>query len=624
MCIRCIKKYDLMKSQLSKTIFRSVLVFLTGGLLFSCSKTLDIAPEGTLPSSKYYLDVKDANVAVMGIYSQLYDIAEQYVVLNELRADLLDVTNNSGEYLKQINEHSTGISKSNPWADPSKFYSVILNCNDVLINLRRMKNEKKILNIDFWSRYSDVAAVRCWLYMQLGFHFGRVPYITDAYTDVDALKDTLNVNMFTLDQIVNEQIRFLEGIQVESMNPANGGINAMETSYDLLNGSSVDKVFNVFGGKLNEAGPMEYISKRFVMGDLYLWQGNYRNAAIWYKRILDKVPATDKFTYRLSNLLEAPFQANYNAWSNMFVYGSDPNITSLSTEWIWMMYYDKNVKPSPFVDMFGNQPSNKYILKPSSASIEIFNTASATGVSDKRGADQSYVVINGNPLVTKYSLDYVNYSIVRGSALYIVKETEKGGRWFLNRSAQLYLRFAEAANRDNRCRLAWAILNDGIQKNYDIYSKPPLSLYYATNHQDYTNDPKRDHTNTGCTFDIPPYDFNARKGDVPFFDEVYASMQGVRGRGGVANAVMPSYVITKNDSIMNIETLLIEEASLELAYEGHRWEDLVRIAKRRNDPSFLADKIYRKLLLSGNGQAEAVRSRLMSESNWYLPEVSFK
>ena len=42
------------------------------------------------------------------------------------------------------------------------------------------------------------------------------------------------------------------------------------------------------------------------------------------------------------------------------------------------------------------------------------------------------------------------------------------------------------------------------------------------------------------------------------------------------------------DSTISIEDNLIREAGLELAYEGYRWADLVRIAKRRNDPAFLA------------------------------------
>lgn len=64
---------------------------------------------------------------------------------------------------------------------------------------------------------------------------------------------------------------------------------------------------------------------------------------------------------------------------------------------------------------------------------------------------------------------------------------------------------------------------------------------------------------------------------------------------------------------------LIEELALKLAYEGQRWSDLVRVALRRNDPAFLADKVYLKLKRANNPQADAVRAKLMNKSNWFLP-----
>ncbi|MFA4976851.1 MAG: RagB/SusD family nutrient uptake outer membrane protein, partial [Sphingobacterium sp.] len=68
-----------------------------------------------------------------------------------------------------------------------------------------------------------------------------------------------------------------------------------------------------------------------------------------------------------------------------------------------------------------------------------------------------------------------------------------------------------------------------------------------------------------------------------------------------------------------LEDKIVEEFALELAFEGERWSDLMRIAKRRNDPAFLADKVYEKLLKANNPKAGAVRSKLMDMKNWYLP-----
>ena len=72
---------------------------------------------------------------------------------------------------------------------------------------------------------------------------------------------------------------------------------------------------------------------------------------------------------------------------------------------------------------------------------------------------------------------------------------------------------------------------------------------------------------------------------------------GIRGRAYLtaAGAI--------GDNLISTENNIINEDALELAYEGNRWEDLVRVALRRNDPAFLADKVYDKLSKEGNSNA---------------------
>ena len=66
-----------------------------------------------------------------------------------------------------------------------------------------------------------------------------------------------------------------------------------------------------------------------------------------------------------------------------------------------------------------------------------------------------------------------------------------------------------------------------------------------------------------------------------------------------------------------VEDLIVEERALELAYEGHRWFDLMRIARHRDDPEYLADKVAAKF--SNEQKREEVKNRLMDMNNWYLP-----
>ena len=63
-------------------------------------------------------------------------LAKQYMLWNELRGDLMDITSNSDQYLRQISEHT--VTVDNPYINPQPFYDVIINCNDALKNFTIM------------------------------------------------------------------------------------------------------------------------------------------------------------------------------------------------------------------------------------------------------------------------------------------------------------------------------------------------------------------------------------------------------------------------------------------------------------------------------------------------------
>ena len=138
--------------------------------LLSCKKVFNIEPETSLSSTQVYRNVFDADAAVIGVYGKLMGLAKQYVVLNELRGDLMEVTDNADANLREINTHN--ISIGNPYSDPRPFYNLINNCNDVLKNFKIMLQQNKFTIDDFNPRYSDVGALRSWLYLHLGIHYG--------------------------------------------------------------------------------------------------------------------------------------------------------------------------------------------------------------------------------------------------------------------------------------------------------------------------------------------------------------------------------------------------------------------------------------------------------------------
>jgi hypothetical protein len=202
--------------------------------------------------------------------------------------------------------------------------------------------------------------------------------------------------------------------------------------------------------------------------------------------------------------------------------------------------------------------------------------------------------INGQPVAMKYLYNYLSPA----TGFSPVNPLAKNGKWFLYRQAHLHLRFAEAANLEGFTKLACALYNNGIPRNFDVTAIP-------------------DKTNLMNTFNYPdPYKFDARNGAIPNFRSPWYRNDGIRFRAGLIN--YPLTATTVADSITQNEVGILNEAALETAFEGNRWPDLLRFALRKDDPSIVAEKVFQKLTKDGVGNAAQVRDKLMKR-DWFLP-----
>jgi hypothetical protein len=470
-----------------------------------------------------------------------------------------------------------------------------------------MLKDKKFNESEYQQRYSDVGALRCWLYLQLGIHWGNVPYVTDPLETIDAVKDPSKFPVLTFNQLLDSLISFSNALPFSRPYPMGATINTgLITTYDGFNTRRF------------------FIDKFTLLGDLNLWRGNYTIAASSYRLLMEhvgydldspnglytngdqffqafrqpfaEVAGNNDLCVGYIRFREADINSlidnNNQGWRSIFARSQD---NLWLQQWVWSLPFNSNFAPeNPFINLFSNR-GGSYLLKPSNAAISNWNTQTqANGFPFDARGNFSWRTFNGQPVVAKYLYNYLD-----ASSFLPVNPLKKDGRWFLNRSANVHLHFAEAANRDGRRRIAYALLNNGISTTFD--PTPGVS--------------GRDVTNIMNTLYEPfPYNFDARNGEVPRFRADWHRNAGIRG-----NARVVATGVTGADSTLSIENALIEENALELAFEGHRWGELVRIALRRNDPSFLADKVYNKLLKAGNSNAAAVRAKLMTQSNWYLP-----
>jgi starch-binding outer membrane protein, SusD/RagB family len=588
-----------------KLIYRTGIILVATGICFtlsSCKKMLDVEPQTTVGVANMYRNVFDADAAVIGVYGKVMKLAKPYLLMNELRGDLMDITTNADLNLRQLSEHTATVD--NPYIDPQPFYEVIVNCNDVLANFKKMYAASKLKDVEFNQRYSDVGAIRSWVYLQLGIHFGTIPYVTNPVVQLSDLKDDTNFPKLSLPVLIDSLTAFTENLPYTEDYPT--GTTLLTT----VDGYNTQKFF---------------INKNILLGDLYLWQGQYDKSADRYKRVLEINGPTGNSElwynqYRVSSFNNAGISYTRafdfsslvytNGWRYLF---ERPQVDNeFNWEMIWSLPFDRNFEPvNPYIDLF-SPIGGSYQVQPAQQAIDMWNSQTQTYVFtaatptagevvrdnfplDARGTF-SYRMINGRPVIMKYLYNYL------GSTNVPINILSKPGKWFLARAATLHLHYSEAANRAGKHRLAYALVNKGIAYTYD-----PFPGNNVAN--------SRDVTNFHQTFLPWPYDFDARGGQAPAYRNTWYRNIGIRGRANLKQVTLPV-----TDSITNVENMIITEDALELAYEGERWSDLLRVAIRRNDPAFIADKVYDKLRKSGLsvGAATAARSKLMAK-DWFLP-----
>lgn len=578
-------------------IIYACLIFIP----FFFQSCMDVEPEEVLDYNDFYTGVEDADAGILGLYGQFMELADQVVVLNELKADLMEVTENATTDLEEINLNIP--SRNNKWADVTKFYGVIQTCNDLLYNFDKMLKENKMIEAEYEERYSDVGAIRTWVYLQLGIHFGKIPYITEpviSLADLDKYKD----KEMDLDQLLPELVRFMESLP------------------SLENYQSSNLLQNIDGYNLR----YYFIDKRCLMGDLYLYNDQYEEAAKIYRTILNEGESSSSSSkYILYNgtwTSGTPWwfavlyrdgksdDANslYNGWRTMFSATTTGRYTG--DELIWFMAYDKQFAPAyPFPELFNPVGSTKgrYYLKPSEYAVESVWGGEIQKNSfpfDARGLTGAYDNIGNNNYIKKFG-EY---------------ETEQN--WIPYRAGMLHLRYAEAANRAGYSKLAWSLVNDGLFGSAYIYVKEDGTAY--------TNDSIKQSGNSPFDIHKFPYNFDARWSDapLPYIRGPWRYSGGVRGRAYLPNKPFATDDVVayyepnagNKEAIGYMEKMIIREAALELGFEGHRWGDLVRVARRMNKENpGSGDKFLWDENIALKHKRAGTQADMSSESKWFLP-----
>ncbi|MBO4607038.1 MAG: RagB/SusD family nutrient uptake outer membrane protein, partial [Prevotella sp.] len=539
-------------------------------------------------SDKEFLN-SDADTlwSVVGIMNKMQAIADRTILLGELRGDLVTITPNADADLRDVWQFTIG--SDNKYHEPTDYYAIINNCNYFIAKadtaLRNNRNETI-----FMKEYAAVKAYRAWTYLQLALVYGRVPLVTEPIVSMEQSEQSFP--LYGIEDICQYFIADISPY-AEIEHPGYGYIRNTDSS-------------------------LFYFPIYVLLGDLNLWAGHYREAAENYYKYISLRNGRNSSYPISTNAVR--FSANDSHWMqtsdrwSMMAFDTETN--SSNSELITMIPGDSIPSEgnySQLRDLFNTNERNEYkeSILPSqqlyllSASQRYCHyTSGGEYVYSPDGLDDH---LSGDlRLQASFRQSNVNM-MLNGKRVtnYVTNSKYSTRNVHLYRRSMVYLRMAEALNRAGFPRFAFQILKSGV--NNSVIESEVIPYY-------------------------PSDEAWLRSFDFP--DNIYVlettaggsneNTMGLHSRGSGYSNANASYILPDDETldeaqrlqyqIVKVEDLIIDEAALEFAFEGHRYYDLMRIALRRNAPSFLAEKVARR-----NGTLDAsLLQKLSSTDNWYL------
>lgn len=604
------------------------LTFMTV-VFYSCEDFFDPAQELVRGEGEVFSDWDEYRSVEMGLYSLQQNLVDQMVVLGELRGDLLEVTDFASQDLIEV--YDFNIRKDNPYASPVNFYKLIIASNKLINHLSTVhpgvldKNEP-VNNYD--RLYGEALCMRAWAYFNAVRIYGKVPYIHESLYSVEDIEAYINSSAefvvseyinFAPDGYYNDTIRdttiVLEKRFMDEKNvimtfadELENNIKAVGVNHSINNGDDTWQV-TVWNDYARHA----------LLGQMYMFDQNYTKAIEHFDPILFNYSSeTSNIRFGLDDKFEK------DKWENIFS-GLDPY------EHIYSIWFGKSYKQTHGLQKLMSVSPNDYMVKPTASAIRNWESIwdGPEYFKDFSNPANSRVLEPGIPgdFYRGYGISYKYYK--DGVAL----STESIKDMLLKKMGGNIVEVQLLMNRVDTVATKYEINKDPFahDANFIVFRAAGIHLYaseiYAVWKHIYGGLVNTPRTRLNTSLNILNYgSYNNNSNQL-----------GVRGRVGFADgdeAVNIDNIVYIHDPVTNkiidyknytnqpemqmkyLLDKILQERALELAFEGERFYDLIRIAKRLDDPSYLAERVAAKF--RDPVKKEQIYNKLLNEENWYI------
>ena len=523
----------------------------------SCGDFLEIEAQNEITLEKFWNEKADVDAVVAGCYSRLQDgdIVRRMMVWGEFRSDNVGIGDGTliSQDLNLEKVLNENIDASNSYTSWDGFYNVINRCNTVLLYAPEVAaKDPAFTQAELDATIAEVTALRDLCYFYLIRTFRDVPLMTEAIIDDD---QPITVPATSFDDVLDFLINDLEGVK-------NKAIKKYPTTKQYY-----------------QRGRITQDAIKAMLCDMYLWKGDYQKCVQYADEIIES---------------KKNDETNDRTGSSVLVSAADNakrlNGYPIITDVLFNSYYG-----NAYAEIFGSGNSSESIFElvfmKNSGTSMLSNEAVNVfyGYGSKGSVAPSAVLTEPktSPYTNKYDArGYENLSV---SSERIVK--------YVNQTVRVY-----AADRNNEPTITYGapFTRDLNKSNWVIYRLSDIMLMKAEALAELTQDGTDDATKT----------YNK-----PYIDEAFSLVSAINKRSlaesPMVDTLQPGSYATKEA----ITKLVMEERHRELMFEGKRYFDLVRLARRQGDSNELATTVSPKQS-SGSGY---VRNKLSKMDAIFWP-----
>ena len=542
----------------------------------SCEQMMDTDSTSVIVDKGQLLDSpNDSLYSAMGILAQVRNLGERYVLLGELRGDLMTASDNASESLSEIAK--LNMTADNDYADMKDYYNVVNNCNYALARMDTTVTiyQSRVLVPE----YAAIKTMRDWTYWQMALAYGEVSWIEQPLLSVDeALASPATINM----EEVAKNI-------IDDLTPF---VNTKALNYGTIDGYDSQKMF--------------YPTKLLV-ADLYLYLNQYHEAARYYY----------EYIHDHSLVISSDYANNWRR-DNRSSIDLRHTDSYLGEMLCGMMYSSDSREERPLLIRWTYHetpcllPATSFVNDMTHA-MHFYAEDGALSVGSYLEGDLRGQAVGSGDSITASSMDTRMLGAKKMTRVYKyllgASRNESGcdpentavGSLYVQRMLPLvrvphvYLRFAEAVNRLGMPSVAFAVLKYGLTEE-TLANAARVSPWELEKGKDLL-------------------DFSWLSGS----NATNVVGTAARGRGRGISLDTEHYVISANcqnlaDSITAVEDCIVDEMAAETAFEGNRFFDLLRVARHRDAfPAYMAEKISAKF-----DDANATKTRLQSTDVWFM------